>query len=71
MFIFFMFLWFLKGKYSISIRRIFLVFVIVFMLVYVYVMVIIKENYIGELSDGRLLLFLLKFNLFMEFVVLD
>ena len=36
---------------------------------YEYVTAITKENYIGELSDGRLLLFSLKFNSFMELAV--
>ena len=38
---------------------------------YAYVTAITKENYIGELSDGRLLLFSLKFNSFMELAVPD
>ena len=61
-----MFLRFPKGKLSISTRRTFLALVIVLMSAYAYVTAITKENYIGELSDGRLLLFSLKFNSFME-----
>ena len=36
---------------------------------YDYVTAITKENYSVELSDGRLLLFSLKFNSFMELAV--
>lgn len=64
-----MFLRFPKGKHSISTRRTFLALVIVLMSAYAYVTAITKENYIGELSDGRLLLFSLKFNSFMELAV--
>ena len=64
-----MFLRFPKGKHSISIRRTFLTLVVVLMSAYAYVMAITKENYSVELSDGRLLLFSLKFNSFMELAV--
>lgn len=66
-----MFLRFPKGKLSISTRRTFLALVIVLMSAYAYVTAITKENYIGELSDGSLLLFSLKFNSFMELAVPD
>ena len=64
-----MFLRFPKGKLSISTRRTFLALVIVLMSAYDYVTAITKENYSVELSDGRLLLFSLKFNSFMELAV--
>ena len=64
-----MFLRFPKGKHSMSTRKKFLALVIVLMSAYAYLMAITKENYIGELSDGRLLLFSLKFNSFMELAV--
>ena len=51
-----------KDKHSISTRRTFLALVIVLMSAYAYVTAITKENNIGELSDGRLLLFSLAFN---------
>ena len=66
-----MFLRFPKGKLSISTRRTFLALVIVLMSAYDYVTAITKENYSVELSDGRLLLFSLKFNSFMELAVPD
>ena len=49
-----------------STRKKFLALVIVLMSAYAYLMAITKENYIGELSDGRLLLFSLKFNSFVQ-----
>ena len=65
-----MFLRFPKGKHSISTRRTFLALVIVLMSAYAYVTAITEENYIGELSDGRLLLFSIAFNSFMELAVI-
>ena len=57
-----LFLKFPKEKHSVSTRGTFLALVIVLMSAYAYVIAITKENYIGEFSDGRLLLFSLAFN---------